>query len=103
MASSRSASNTTYLVSGTTDDDAAAIVHRYYALVDSGDLALIDLFERNATYKRPGYTELRGRDELLAFYTSERMIETGEHTLHTLFVDGLQAAVEGRGWSSGRR
>ncbi|MGC4932095.1 nuclear transport factor 2 family protein [Gordonia sp. DT30] len=74
---------------------ADAIVRRYYELVDKGDLELLDLFSVDATYKRPGYREFHGRDELRRFYSADRVIESGAHTIRALYVDGMRVGVEG--------
>lgn len=74
---------------------AETLVRTYYALVDAGDLGLLDLFEPAATYKRPGYDEFAGREQLRRFYSSERIIDSGRHTIRTVFVDGLHVGVEG--------
>lgn len=71
-------------------------VRRYYRLVDSGDVdGLVDLFEPDSTYHRPGYPPLCGRAELERFYRGERVIDTGEHRLSTVVTDGETTAVHG--------
>ncbi|WP_150462303.1 nuclear transport factor 2 family protein [Nesterenkonia ebinurensis] len=72
-----------------------AVVRRYYQLVDAQDLALLETFHDDATYKRPGYAEFRGHDELREFYSGERIIDAGAHTIGQLFIHGPHAAVEG--------
>lgn len=78
-----------------TAHDVEALLRRYYELVDAGDLELLSTFHDDATYKRPGYPEFRGRQALQAFYSGERIIESGTHALHQIFIHGDQAAVEG--------
>lgn len=71
------------------------LVRSYYEMVDAGDLGLLDLFVAAATYKRPGYDEFVGREQLRQFYSSDRVIDSGQHTIRALFVDGLRVGVEG--------
>jgi ketosteroid isomerase-like protein len=76
--------------------DESALVRRYYDVVDAGDnAALIALFDQDATYKRPGYAQFNGHEDLRNFYENNRVIVSGAHTLTALFVDGLRVAVEG--------
>ena len=71
-------------------------VRCYYQLVDSGDVdGLVDLFEPDSTYHRPGYPPLCGRVELERFYRGERVIHNGEHRLSTVVTDGDITAVHG--------
>lgn len=79
-----------------TAEGAEAVIRRYYQLVDAGDLALLDTFHADATYKRPGYPEFRGHEELREFYSGERVIDSGRHTLNQVFVNDAHIAVEGR-------
>ena len=72
-------------------------VRRYYELVDSGDVpGLVALFAPHATYCRPGYPPLVGRAQLTRFYQTERVIETGRHTLTSVTADRHSVAVRGR-------
>ena len=77
-------------------EQAEALVRRYYQLVDAQDLALLETFHQDATYKRPGYPEFRGQDQLREFYSGERIIDSGSHTISRLFVQDSYVAVEGR-------
>lgn len=71
-------------------------VHRYYSLVDDGDVqGVVGLFARDAVYRRPGYAPIIGQDGLDAFYRSERVIVSGCHTVHRLIAGLHEAAVEG--------
>ncbi|MFP5023494.1 nuclear transport factor 2 family protein [Pseudonocardia phyllosphaerae] len=73
------------------------VIRQYYRLVDAGKVdELLDLFEVNAAYDRPGYAPMRGRDELDRFYRAERAIDRGEHTLTDVVEDARQVAVAGR-------
>ena len=71
------------------------LVRSYYRLVDSGDMALLDLFHLEAEYKRPGYQLMVGKAALSDFYRRIRVIKQGSHTIQSLFVRGSQVAVEG--------
>lgn len=69
----------------------------YYTTVDTGDAeSTVALFGEHATYRRPGYDEIRGREALLRFYGGERVIASGRHTVDEVIVDGDHAAVRGR-------
>ncbi len=71
-------------------------VHRYYRLVDEGDIPeMLQLFDAAAKYHRPGYEELTGHAELARFYREERVIESGRHTVSQLIRDGEDIAVHG--------
>jgi ketosteroid isomerase-like protein len=72
-------------------------VERYYELVDAPDLdGMLALFAEDAVYERPGYEPLRGKEELDRFYGSERVIDTGRHTLDDVIADGDRVGVRGR-------
>lgn len=71
-------------------------VRRYYELVDKGDVpGLVALFGIDAVYHRPGYPPLRGREELHRFYSGQRVIKEGKHTLGDVVVSGDAVAVHG--------
>ncbi|MEU0131322.1 MULTISPECIES: nuclear transport factor 2 family protein [unclassified Streptomyces] len=71
-------------------------VHRYYALVDDGDVpGVVRLFSAHAVYERPGYDPIVGREGLDAFYRRQRVIDRGSHTVLRLVVGPQDAAVEG--------
>lgn len=71
-------------------------IHRYYRLVDAGDIdSLLQLFAEDTVYRRPGYQPMRGRGKLADFYRGERVIETGAHTLSDVVVQRSHAAVHG--------
>ncbi|WP_312720806.1 nuclear transport factor 2 family protein [Mobilicoccus sp.] len=75
----------------------AARVETYYRLVDAHDVdGLVDLFAADAVYRRPGYDPLEGHEALRAFYTAERVIESGTHTLDHRVVGEDSVAVHGR-------
>lgn len=78
---------------------AEAVVRAYYDAVDADDVeTLIGLFAADATYGRPGYEPFVGHEALRAFYTGDRVIASGTHTLDAVVVDatGEQVAVHGR-------
>ncbi|MFJ4634867.1 nuclear transport factor 2 family protein [Streptomyces hygroscopicus] len=53
------------------------------------------LFAETAVYRRPGYEPMRGQADLMAFYTGERVIAEGKHTVVTTVADGRRVAVNG--------
>ncbi len=72
------------------------LVLRYYEAVDNNDVAaLLDLFEPDAVYERPGYDPLVGRAALEAFYTGVRLIESGRHGITQLVCSDGKVAVQG--------
>lgn len=82
-----------------TPESAEAAVRAYYQAVDADDIeTLIGLFATEATYERPGYEPFVGHEALRAFYTGDRVIESGAHTLDAVVVNatGEQVAVHGR-------
>lgn len=71
-------------------------VRRYYELVDQSDVpGLVELFGPDAVYHRPGYPPLRGREELRQFYSEQRVIKDGKHTLGTVVAADDAVAVHG--------
>jgi steroid Delta-isomerase len=71
-------------------------VRRYYDLVDSGDVAgLVALFTPDAAYHRPGYQPMVGHEAMSSFYSGERVIKEGRHTLDTVVEHGSRIAVHG--------
>ncbi|GAA2106939.1 nuclear transport factor 2 family protein [Kitasatospora saccharophila] len=71
-------------------------VHRYYSCVDRGDIrGLLSLFSDDATYHRPGYAPIVGRAGLAAFYSTQRVIDEGRHTVRHVVRDHHQVAVWG--------
>ncbi|WP_228562315.1 nuclear transport factor 2 family protein [Catenulispora rubra] len=79
-----------------TREQIARQIRRYYSLTDQGEIpTVIALFAPGATYCRPGYPPLVGRDRLAVFYHSQRVIDYGIHTVSQLVIDGHTAAVEG--------
>jgi len=78
------------------EQQAEALVRRYYECVDAGDVAgLIALFAPDAQYHRPGYEPLVGHAALRRFYQGERVIAEGRHTVSELLVAGFKVAVHG--------
>ena len=65
-------------------------------LVDAGDVdGVLDIFTDDATYCRPGYEPMAGREALRAFYSGDRVIESGRHSVTSLLIDGDEAFVRG--------
>ncbi|PXA82261.1 ketosteroid isomerase [Auritidibacter sp. NML120779] len=75
----------------TTED----LVRNYYTTVDGGDPeATAALFAPDATYHRPGYEPLVG-SAIADFYRTERVIESGAHTVTEVIVEGNRASSRG--------
>lgn len=71
-------------------------VRRYYELVDSGDIpGLVGLFSPDASYQRPGYPPLVGRQALERFYREQRVIKEGSHVLAMVVAAENDVAVHG--------
>ncbi len=71
-------------------------VREYYRLVDADDVdGLLALFTEDAVYSRPGYPPMRGRAEMARFYSGERVIARGRHTLDQVVAHNQQIAVTG--------
>ncbi|MFD9700028.1 nuclear transport factor 2 family protein [Lentzea sp. NPDC059081] len=71
-------------------------VHRYYELVDAGDVAgLVSMFSADATYRRPGYEPMVGHQEMSAFYGGARVIREGRHTVEKVVEGTEEVAVYG--------
>lgn len=75
---------------------AAERVRHYYELVDADDVpGLIALFAEDAVYHRPGYEPLVGHGDLNRFYTEDRVIESGRHSVTSLVTGENDVAVMG--------
>ncbi|MFC0042533.1 nuclear transport factor 2 family protein [Actinomadura rayongensis] len=73
------------------------IARQYYTLVDDGDVdALVALFHSAVRYERQGTPDIDGIDALRRFYTGERVIAGGRHTLDQVLSGGDWVAVRGR-------
>lgn len=71
-------------------------VKRYYELVDEGDVSgLLELFAPDAVYERPGYPPFKGRGQLEAFYSGDRVIVDGKHTLRHVVAGSDTVATHG--------
>jgi ketosteroid isomerase-like protein len=78
-----------------------ALVRAYYERVDAQDVeALLACFAEDAIYLRQGTARIKGKAGLRRFYESERIIESGVHTLEEVLVGARWVAVRGtfRGW-----
>jgi ketosteroid isomerase-like protein len=75
---------------------AESVVRRYYELVDAGNFReMAKLFTADIIYRRPGYGPMFGLEQVLKYYTSVRIIESGKHELHTVISRGSMVAVAG--------
>lgn len=76
--------------------DPVEMAVRHFDLIDAGDMqAMVQLFEPEAVYLRPGYEPLLGRGEILHFYTHVRAIREGWHSIDTAIAWDGQVAVRG--------
>lgn len=72
------------------------IVRKYYSSVDAQDLeTLLALFASDAWYERPGYARMTGTADLRKFYSDQRMIDEGRHTIDRLVKTDDQVIVQG--------
>ncbi len=73
-----------------------AIVALYYERVDAADVVgVLELFDLDAVYRRPGYPPIQGRPALDDFYRNQRVIKSGRHTITKLISHGADVAVQG--------
>ncbi len=73
------------------------LVTKLFHTVDSCSWdALSDLFHPDVVYERPGYKPIIGVDQLLLFYREERVIESGDHHIEHIVIDGMFGACWGR-------
>src|SRR2546421_1076538 len=74
----------------------AAMAHHFYACVDDNDVAgLAALFASESSYHRPGYEPLLGPEGITRFYSKDRVIRAGRHTLTTVLATDCDVAVRG--------
>lgn len=79
-----------------TPDDLRRAVHRYYDALDRDDLeAVLECFSGDALYRRPGYGDITGTDQLRSYYASDRKLAAGRHLVREVLVDGQRAAAQG--------
>lgn len=72
-------------------------VRSYYRAVDDDDIAtLLDVFDDDAVYLRPGYAPIRGRRELDEFYRRVRVISSGRHHIDSITATDDTAVACGR-------
>lgn len=74
----------------------AATVHTYYRLVDDEQFEqMLQLFHPEIQYQR-GDLEISGIDQMKQFYTRQRTIQSGRHTIDALVEDGPLVVTRGR-------
>lgn len=74
-----------------------SLVRLMFANIDKADWpALEECFHPDATYERPGYDPLVGRDRLMQFYRYERAVASGQHTVDGSLTNGEDGAAWGR-------
>ncbi|WP_284976752.1 nuclear transport factor 2 family protein [Arthrobacter sp. efr-133-TYG-104] len=78
------------------DTEVDALVRRYYLLVDAGDIeGLLALFTEDAVYERQGSQKMNGKEQMRLFYQSQRVIESGKHSLEAVVPGDTWVAVRG--------
>lgn len=76
--------------------DVRTVVGAYFAAVDANDFdALLELFDDDIVYERPGYEPMRGKDRLRQFFTTERVIASGKHQIEDILAVGDKATAWG--------
>jgi ketosteroid isomerase-like protein len=74
----------------------ADAVHRYYRLVDAGDVdGVVALFTEDTVYRRPGYEPIVGHGQMREFYSGTRVIDHGKHQVSEVVLQDRQIAVNG--------
>lgn len=63
------------------------LAKRYYSTVDNDPETVPELFTADAVYKRGGYPAFVGHDALVEFYSGDRTIAEGKHTLNFVTTD----------------
>jgi ketosteroid isomerase-like protein len=68
----------------------AELIREMFAIIDDGkDWDRLDkIFAPDIVYFRPGYSTIRGIDELRTFYTATRRITVGRHCIVRVLSDG---------------
>ncbi|MEX2356413.1 MAG: nuclear transport factor 2 family protein [Thermaerobacterales bacterium] len=73
------------------------LAETYYDLIDKGDLEnLLALFREDVIYERGAIGRISGKQALRRFFTEERVISEGRHTLESAVVEGSVIAIQGR-------
>ncbi|WP_240322715.1 nuclear transport factor 2 family protein [Austwickia chelonae] len=86
----------TSMSEGHTSDQRRRTVQRYYDALDRDDLeAVLECFSGDVLYRRPGYPVMTGSEQLRAYYSEERRLARGRHSVRNLLVDGQQVAAQG--------
>lgn len=68
-----------------------------FRAVDSSDWGLlVNCFDKNIIYERPGYQPLIGLDELLKFYQYERVVASGKHQVEHIVIEDNYGACWGQ-------
>jgi uncharacterized protein len=73
-----------------------AAVQGYYDALDRDDIeAVLDSFNGDVLYRRPGYPTIVGMDGLRAYYSSDRKLKAGRHVIKALIAEGPTVAAHG--------
>jgi ketosteroid isomerase-like protein len=80
----------------TSTQDLRDTVRRYFAAVDANDFdRVLELFDDNVIYERPGYDPIEGKERLKRFFTSERVIANGAHDIQGVLAEGDRVSAWG--------
>jgi uncharacterized protein len=72
------------------------LVRRYYDRVDAADVeGLLGLFSETVVYERQGTPTITGKAALRRFYSADRIIASGAHTLDEVLAGTAWVAVRG--------
>src|SRR5579875_2733895 len=73
------------------------VILEYFRAVDAHDIpGLLAVFHPDIVYERPGYEPFVGIERLRRFYSQERVLATGGHSIERIIIDGDHAVVTGR-------
>lgn len=53
------------------------------------------MFSTEAVYYRPGYPPMVGQEDIKMFYSKERIISSGKHSIDSILIAGNNAACRG--------
>lgn len=71
-------------------------VQGYYDALDRDDIeAVLDAFNGDVLYRRPGYQTIVGMDGLRAYYSGDRKLKAGRHVIQAMIAEGATVAAHG--------
>lgn len=76
--------------------DSRETIRDYFAAVDANDFdRVLELFDDQVVYERPGYEPIQGKERLRRFFTEDRVIATGRHDIEGLLAEGDRVTAWG--------